>query len=69
MQNTVPHPRHRSVCHPAVLAIAPARVPRARGGGVPVDRGARGPPGQARVPLVGDGSDAHETPLRLDETA
>ena len=43
MENTVPHPRHRSVCHPAVLAIAPARVPHAPGGDVPVDRGACGP--------------------------
>ena len=44
MQNPVPHPRHRSVCHPAVLAIAPARVPHAPGEDVPVDRrAARGP--------------------------
>ena len=43
MENTVPHPapRHRSVCHPTARAIAPARVPRAPGEGVPVDRGAR----------------------------
>ena len=33
---------NRSVCHPPARAIAPARVPRAPGEGVPVDRGARG---------------------------
>ena len=42
MENPVPHPQHRSVCHPTARAIAPVRVPRAPGEGVPVERGARG---------------------------
>ena len=44
MWNTAPHPtpRHRSVRHPPVLAMAPGRVPWAYEGRRLGDRGVRG---------------------------
>ena len=65
MENTVPHPapRHRTVRHPPVLAIAPARGPRAPGEGVSGERGARGHQRTGHRPVTrrqdGGGGPAH----------
>ena len=53
MWKTVPHQRHRRVCHPTARAIASARMPRAPGAGVPVDRGARGRQRMGHGPVTG----------------
>ena len=55
MENTALHPapRHRSVRHPTARAIVPARVPRAHGEGVPVERGAHGHQRTGHGPVTG----------------